>query len=72
MNQAGDPSGNHLPTEASGGAQMREVRFPSSGRVLGEGIGAQSVHDSQPNETGRRHDCEIMDSSSAGRNNVAP
>lgn len=71
VDQAGDPAGDHLPTETSGGAQMHQVGFPGRGRVLGEGIGAQSVHDSQPIETGRRHDCEIMDSAPAGRNNVA-
>jgi Lrp/AsnC family transcriptional regulator len=72
VDQAGDPGGDHLPTETSGGAQMRQVGLPGGGRMLGEGIGARSVHDSQPSEIGRRHDCEIMDSSPAERNNVAP
>lgn len=71
MDQAGDPAGDHLPTETGGGAQMRQVGLPGGRGVLGEGIGAHSVHDSQPTETGRRHDCEIMDSSPAERNNVA-
>lgn len=72
VHQAGDTTGDHLPAKSGRVAQVDQVGLPYRRWVVGKGIGAQSVHDSQRNETARRRDCEIMDSNPAGRNNVAP
>ena len=62
MHQTGEPCDDHLEAESGGRAEVNQVCLPRRGRVLGKGIGAQSVHDWQTTEAGRRHDCEIVDS----------